>query len=148
MNLKLFFEVKTTFEMVTESKDLLLLFGFVRDTKSKEIGIPSDVIESILFKYYLQTIDYFEAHEHAQIDYQNNIFGVGCQNGEHCTYCISQIGWNKGKHKMSIKFVKHNYLGYGFAIGIVTNKKLEKIRSTDWIFDYAPAALTYSFYVH
>merc|ERR1712228_4798 len=155
LNYKTLCSTMSAQEEANQLSAILLLCGYARGSNGN-LAIPHDIISSICFKYYyLQTIHYFKPNKYAIIDEQNHILGVNKENAKANTslnsfaYCISQIGWNKGKNMMSIKVLHHSYCshpGHGLSIGILTNNDA----NTDdtWLFDYNGSGLTYQFYFH
>ena len=122
-----------------------MLFGYLRDTSDKkETAILKDIIITVCIKYYLQKIDYFKPHYGAEIDRDNNLFAVKTnEQDEHITYCISQIGWNKGKHDMIIRILNLSHRRHGLSVGILTNPNID---TTSWLFDTEEAGNTYQFF--
>ena len=128
----------------------LLLFGYLRKKSNDgELHIPRDVIDSICIKYYLQTMEYFKPFIGAKIDKDRNLFQVkqDDEDKSNVTFCVSQYGWNKGKHDMIIKILNHSYNEIVLSIGILTNPKHDKEFLDFWIFDDKQAGDSYQYFI-
>ena len=131
----------TTKEMKAE----LVCFGYLRDPSSRRMIVPQDIVTTLCVRYYVQRIDYFKEHYGSKIDTEHNIFGVEeGKHDKHITYTVSQCGWSRGRHEMSINVINHNYRHFGLSIGILTNPDITV--GGQWMFDSKEAGCSYQFY--
>merc|ERR1712062_262800 len=123
----------------------LLCFGFLRDALSHKLIIPHYIISCLCIRFFMLRIDYFKPHSKCHINEKGNTFsGTNISSHSDCLpYAISQCGWSRGCHEMSIKVVKHDYHQFVVSIGIVTNPDIDV---KQWMFDSPESGCSYQCY--